>query len=34
MKVLVDGGINLSELDGWWAETYAAMGKLMKGPRR
>jgi hypothetical protein len=32
MKVLVDGGINLSELDGWWAEAYAAMGKLMKGP--
>ncbi len=23
MKVLVNGGINLSELDGWWAETYA-----------
>lgn len=22
MKVLVNGGINLSELDGWWAETY------------
>jgi starch phosphorylase len=20
MKVLVNGGINLSELDGWWAE--------------
>jgi len=23
MKVLVNGGINLSELDGWWAEVYA-----------
>jgi len=23
MKVLVNGGINLSELDGWWAEAYA-----------
>jgi glycogen phosphorylase len=22
MKVLVNGGINLSELDGWWAEAY------------
>ena len=22
MKVLVNGGLNLSELDGWWAETY------------
>lgn len=24
MKVLVNGGINLSELDGWWAEAYVA----------
>jgi starch phosphorylase len=24
MKVLVNGGINLSELDGWWAEAYNA----------
>jgi starch phosphorylase len=24
MKVLVNGGINLSELDGWWAEAYRA----------
>ena len=24
MKVLVNGGINLSELDGWWAEAYCA----------
>jgi starch phosphorylase len=22
MKVLVNGGLNLSELDGWWAESY------------
>jgi glucan phosphorylase len=22
LKVLVNGGINLSELDGWWAEAY------------
>jgi starch phosphorylase len=24
MKVLVNGGLNLSELDGWWAEAYTA----------
>ncbi len=24
MKVLVNGGLNLSELDGWWVEAYAA----------
>ena len=23
MKVLVNGALNLSELDGWWAEAYA-----------
>jgi starch phosphorylase len=23
MKVLVNGGVNISELDGWWAEAYA-----------
>jgi starch phosphorylase len=23
MKVLVNGGLNVSELDGWWAEAYA-----------
>jgi starch phosphorylase len=23
MKVLVNGGVNLSELDGWWAEAYS-----------
>jgi starch phosphorylase len=32
MKVLVNGGLNISELDGWWAEAYApelgwALGK-------
>ena len=26
MKVLVNGGINLSELDGWWAEAYTPEG--------
>jgi starch phosphorylase len=24
MKVLVNGGINLSEMDGWWAEAYTS----------
>jgi len=24
MKLLVNGGLNLSELDGWWAEAYTA----------
>jgi starch phosphorylase len=24
MKVLVNGGLNFSELDGWWAEAYAS----------
>jgi starch phosphorylase len=24
MKVLVNGGLNISELDGWWAEAYGA----------
>ena len=24
MKVLANGGLNISELDGWWAEAYAA----------
>ncbi len=33
MKVLVNGGLNLSELDGWWAEAYTpnvgwALGKI------
>src|SRR3989442_10863998 len=26
MKVLVNGGLNLSELDGWWAEAYTPGG--------
>ena len=26
MKVLVNGGINLSELDGWWVEAYRRWG--------
>jgi glycogen phosphorylase len=35
MKVLVNGGLNLSELDGWWAEAYDpavgwALGDLME----
>lgn len=30
MKVLVNGGLNVSELDGWWAEAYdPAMGWAM-----
>ena len=32
MKVLVNGGLNLSELDGWWAEAYDAGRRL--GARR
>jgi glucan phosphorylase len=24
MKTLVNGGLNLSELEGWWAEAYRA----------
>ncbi len=24
MKVLINGGLNLSELDGWWAEAYSS----------
>jgi len=32
MKVLVNGGLNLSELDGWWAEAYSAtMGWAIDG---
>lgn len=35
MKILVNGGLNLSELDGWWAEAYSpevgwAMGDLQE----
>ena len=32
MKVLVNGGLNLSVLDGWWAEAYR--GELRLGDRR
>ena len=28
MKVLVNGGLNLSELDGWWAEAYHPGGGM------
>lgn len=32
MKVLVNGGLNLSELDGWWAEAYTpAVGWVIGG---
>ena len=36
MKVLVNGGLNLSELDGWWAEAYDAGRRLgdRRRPRR
>ena len=39
MKVLVNGGINLSELDGWWAEAYTpevgwALGRRPGARRR
>ena len=36
MKVLVNGGLNLSELDGWWAEAYRADAgwALDSGPNR
>ena len=35
MKVLVNGGLNLSELDGWWAEAYSpevgwALGDMLE----
>lgn len=34
MKVLVNGGLNLSVLDGWWAEAYdAALGWAIGGDR-
>lgn len=37
MKVLVNGGLNLSILDGWWAEAYTpefgwAVGNTSRGP--
>jgi starch phosphorylase len=34
MKVLVNGGLNLSELDGWWAEAYAPELGWSLGDRR
>jgi glycogen phosphorylase len=34
MKVLVNGGVNLSELDGWWAEAYAPDLGWALGDRR
>ncbi len=34
MKVLVNGGLNLSELDGWWAEAYPPEVGWAIGDRR
>ena len=34
MKLLVNGGLNLSELDGWWAEAYAPEVGWALGDRR
>lgn len=34
MKVLINGGLNLSELDGWWAEAYAPELGWALGDRR
>ncbi len=34
MKVLVNGGLNLSELDGWWAEAYSPEVGFALGDRR
>ncbi len=34
MKVLVNGGLNVSELDGWWAEAYAPEVGLAIGDGR
>ena len=34
MNVLVNGGLNLSELDGWWAEAYAPDVGWALGGRR
>jgi starch phosphorylase len=31
MKVLINGGLNLSELDGWWAEAYFSTAGLHIG---
>jgi starch phosphorylase len=34
MKVLVNGGLNLSELDGWWAEAYTPAAGWALGDRQ
>ena len=34
MKVLVNGGLNLSELDGWWAEAYCPEAGWALGDRQ
>jgi starch phosphorylase len=34
MKVLVNGGLNLSELDGWWAEAYSPQAGWSLGDGR
>ncbi len=34
MKILVNGGLNLSELDGWWAEAYDPAVGWALGDRR
>ncbi len=34
MKVLVNGGLNLSELDGWWAEAWCAEAGWALGDRQ
>ncbi len=34
MKVLVNGGLNLSELDGWWAEAYTSEVGWALGDRK
>jgi len=34
MKILVNGGLNLSELDGWWAEAYSPEVGWALGDRR
>ncbi len=34
MKVLVNGGLNLSELDGWWAEAYSPDAGWAIGDRK
>jgi starch phosphorylase len=34
MKVLVNGGLNLSELDGWWAEAYTPEVGALRYRRR